>query len=158
MSEQNNPNQTDSRKPPEIKFNQPIEGPRKPERKYHEEVLGSITWALILIWAGIVFLASNFGWLDAIKIAPILPEGLEFIALGTWSLIFLGAGVLIFIEALVITFVPSLRGDKNGNFFLAAIFLGIGLSGILGWDLIWPFVLIFLGFSALASALIRRKP
>ena len=103
---------------------------------------------MILVWAGLVFLASNFGWLDAIQVSQSLPPGLEFIGLGTWSLIFLGAGVLIFIESLLSTFVPSLRSQNSGNYFLAAIFLGIGLSSIFGWDLIWPLVLIFLGISA----------
>jgi hypothetical protein len=157
MSEQNNPNQKDPNEAPAYVVNQPIEGPNKPVHKRNEEILSSITWAMILIWAGFVFLASNFGWLDAIKLTPNLPEWLNFLGLSTWSLIFLGAGVLIFIESLISTFVPSLRTDKNGNYFLAAIFLGIGLSGVVGWNLIWPFVLIFLGLSALASALIKRK-
>lgn len=175
MSDQNNQNPSESNDYPKFEINQPIEDPLK-SRKHgllksedqgplqsedthheHQDVLGSITWALILVWAGLVFLASNFGWLDTVQVSQILPEWLEFIGLSVWSLIFLGAGVFIFIEALLVTFVPSLRTNKNGNFFLAAIFLGIGLSGILGWNLIWPFVLIFLGLSALASALIRRK-
>lgn len=183
MSEQNNSN--DQQNYPDFEFNQPIEmkgsskpkkegplkskdkgplkdedlGPMASENKRHnqQDILGSITWALILVWAGLVFLASNFGWLDAVEISPILPEALDFIGLSTWSLIFLGAGVLIFIESLISTFVPSFRSNKSGNFFLSAIFLGIGLSGIFGWDLIWPFVLIFLGITALASALIKRK-
>ena len=159
MSEQNNPNPTDSGDMPSYVVNEPIEGPRKSpkQRQHNEVVLGSITWALILVWAGLVSLASNFGWLDAIQVSPSLPPGLEFIGLGTWSLIFLGAGVLIFIESLLSTFVPSLRSQNSGNYFLAAIFLGIGLSSIFGWDLIWPLVLIFLGISALVSALIKRK-
>lgn len=159
MSEQNIPNPRDPRETPTYVVNQPIEGPKKPTEQHqkNEAILGSITWALILIWAGLVFLASNFGWLNAIQVSPTLPAGLEFIGLGTWSLIFLGAGVLIFIESLLSTFVPSLRSNNSGNFFLAAIFLGIGFSSIFGWDLIWPLVLIFLGLSALASALIKRK-
>jgi hypothetical protein len=159
MSEQNNPKPIDPNDTPTYVVDQPIEGPGKSnvQHQIHEGMLSSITWALILVWAGLVFLASNFGWLDAIRVAPSLPAGIEFLGLGTWSLIFLGAGVLIFIEALLSTFVPSLRSNNNGNFFLAAIFLGIGLSSIIGWDLIWPFVLIFLGLSTLASALIKRK-
>lgn len=159
MSEQNIPNPREPQEKPTYVFNQPIEGPKKTKVQHqnHEGVLGSITWALILIWAGLVFLASNFGWLDTNQVSPSLPAGLEFIGLGTWSLIFMGAGVLIFIESLLSTFVPSLRSNNSGNYFLAAIFLGIGLSSIFGWDLIWPLVLIFLGLSALASALIKRK-
>lgn len=159
MSEQNIPNPREPQDKPEYVFNQPIEGPKKSKIQHqnHEGLLSSITWALILIWAGLVFLGSNFGWLDSIQVSPSLPAGLQFIGLGTWPLIFLGAGVLIFIESLLSTFVPSLRSSNSGNFFLAAIFLGIGFSSIFGWELIWPLVLIFLGLSALASALIKRK-
>ncbi len=159
MSEQNIPNPREPQEKPTYVFNQPIEGPKKTnvQHQNHEGMLGSITWALILIWVGLVFLASNFGWLDTIQVSPSLPEGLEFFGLSAWSLIFLGAGVLIFIESLLSTFVPSFRSNNSGNFFLAAIFLGIGLSSIFGWDLIWPLVLIFLGLSTLVSALIKRK-
>jgi hypothetical protein len=128
----------------------------KYEEKHERDPLSSLTWALILIWAGLVFLASNLGWLDQIQVQQALPEGLEFLGLSTWSVIFLGAGLIIFIEALIRTFVPAYR-SSGGNFFLAAIFLGIGLGSIFGWDLVWPFILIAMGLSALASALIRNR-
>lgn len=125
--------------------------------RHDNDKLGSFTWAVILIWAGLVFLASNLGFLDKIQIEQSLPEGLEFLGLSTWSVIFLGAGLIIFLEAVIRTFVPTYRSSAGGNFFLAAIFLGIGLGGIFGWNLIWPFVLIAMGLSALASALIRKR-
>lgn len=127
------------------------------EEKHNRDPLSALTWALILIWAGLVFLASNLGWLDQLRVQQVLPEGLEFLGLSTWSVIFLGAGVLVFFEALIRTFVPAYRSSTGGSFFLAAIFLGIGLGGIFGWDVVWPFILIALGLSALASALIRKK-
>jgi hypothetical protein len=65
--------------------------------------------------------------------------------------------VIVFIEALIRTFVPAYRSSTGGSFFLAAIFLGIGLSGLFGWELVWPFVLIVLGLSTLASALVRSR-
>ena len=126
------------------------------EEKHDRDPLSSLTWAVILIWAGFTFLASNLGLLDRLQMEQMLPEGFEFVGLSTWSVIFLGAGVIIFIEALIRTFVPAYR-STNGNFFLAAIFLGIGLSGIFGWDVVWPFILIALGISSLASALIKNR-
>jgi len=125
--------------------------------KHDQDPLSSLTWALILIWAGLVFLASNLGWLDQIKSQPLGIEGITITSPSTWSIIFLGAGVLVFLEAIVRTFIPAFRSSTGGNFFLAAIFLGIGLGGIFGWTLVWPFILIAMGLSALASALIRRK-
>jgi len=125
--------------------------------KHDQDPLSSLTWALILIWAGLVFLASNLGWLDQFETQGLGIEGFHIADLSVWSIIFLGAGVLVFLEAIVRTFIPAFRSSTGGNFFLAAIFLGIGLGGIFGWTLVWPFILIAMGLSALASALIRRK-
>ncbi len=129
----------------------------KHEEKHHDDPLSSFSWALILIWAGLVFLASNFGWLDQFQFEQPLPEPLHIVGLSRWPLIFLGAGVIIFAEALIRTFVPAYGTSSGGNFVLAAIFLGIGLSGIFSWQLVWPIILIGLGISALASGLIRNR-
>jgi len=129
----------------------------KQREKHDQDPLSSLAWALILIWAGLVYLANNLGWLDQIQIQQVLPEGIEFIGLKPWALIFLGAGVIIFFEALIRTFVPAYRSSTGGNFVLAAIFIGIGLSMIFTWELIWPFILIGMGLAALASALVRGR-
>ena len=129
----------------------------KHEEKHSQDPLSGIAWALILIWAGLVFLASNMGWLDRIQVQLVLPDGLEFLGLRTWYVIALGAGVILFAAALLRTFVPAFRSSTGESFFWAAIFLGIGLSGIFGWQLIWPLVLIGLGLAALANALIRSR-
>ena len=102
-------------------------------------------------------MANNLGWLDQIQLQFALPEGFEFLGLRTWYVIALGAGLILFLEALVRTFVPAYRGSTGGNYFLAAIFLGIGLSGIFGWQLIWPLVLIGLGLASLANAFFRSR-
>ena len=126
------------------------------EAKQRSDRLGSIVWALILIWAGLVFTANNLGWLDSIRTTLTLPGGISIADVSTWSVIFLGAGALIFFEALVRTFAKPYRSSVGGNFVLAAVFLGIGLSAIFSWQAVWPFVLIAMGISALFSALIRR--
>ena len=53
------------------------------EEKWQRDPLNAAAWALILIWGGIVLLASNLGLLDWF---PFL-EG--------WSLFFLGAGAIL---------------------------------------------------------------
>ncbi len=130
---------------------------KKQEEKSNQDSLSALAWALILIWAGLVFLASNLGWLDRIQVQFAMPDGLEFLGLRTWSVIALGAGLILFVEALTRTFVPAYRSSTGGNYFLAAIFLGIGLNGIFGWQLVWPFILIGLGLASLANALVQRR-
>jgi len=130
---------------------------QKHAEKTNQDPLSAMAWALILIWAGLAFLASNLGWLDQIPNQFVLPEGFQIQGLGTWSVIALGAGVILFVEALIRTFVPAYRSSTGGNYFLAAIFLGIGLNGIFGWQLVWPLVLIGLGLAALASAFFRHR-
>jgi len=153
MSDQNNSNY-DFEEKTEEKYEKEDE---KTNEKHDRDPLSSITWAFILIWAGLVFLASNLGWLDQIQFQQIEFEGISFTGLSNWSLIFLGAGVIVFLEAIIRTFVPAYRSSTGGNFFLAAIFLGIGLGGIFGWSVVWPFILIAMGLSALASALIQNR-
>jgi len=142
----------------QIDDNENFEEKSEKEGKNHNgDSLSALVWALILIWAGLVFLASNMGWLDQIQAQQFLPEELHFIGLSTWSVIFLGAGGIVFVEAMIRILVPAYRSSSSGNFFLAAIFLGIGLGGIFGWRLVWPFLLIAMGLSALANALVQRR-
>jgi hypothetical protein len=129
----------------------------KRDEKGHEDPLSSLVWALILIWAGLVFLGENLGLLDAIVADPVQIGYVTIQQVSTWSMIFSGAGVLIFVEGIIRTFVPAYRSSTGGNFFLAAVFLGIGLGGLIGYSLVWPFILIAMGFAALASALIRNR-
>ena len=124
--------------------------------KHSSDRLSSLIWALILIWAGLVFLAANMGWLNAVSNYITLPAGVTFVGMSTWSVIFLGAGVLVFLEAMIRSFSKSYRSSTGGNFVLAAVFLGVGLGAIFGWNAVWPFVLIAMGVSALLGALIRR--
>lgn len=130
---------------------------KKHNSKHQDDRLDSLTWALILIWAGLVFLARNLGWLEQIQVTQPFPEVINIVGLSTWSLIALGAGLLILVEGLIRIIVPAYRSSFGGNFFLAAIFIGIGVSGIFGWRLVWPFILIAMGFSALVSALVQSR-
>ena len=126
--------------------------------KGHGDPLGSLAWAVILIWAGLIFLADNLGWLANINLPQaVLPAGMEMIKLSTWTLIFLGAGVIGLLEGILRLFFPAWRNSAGGTFFMAILFLGIGLGNIFGWSVVWPLVLIGLGLSALAGALIRFK-
>lgn len=122
------------------------------------DFLGDVAWALILIWAGLVFLANNLGWLAGWQLPQsVMPKGLEALSLGTWSLIFLGAGVILLLEGLLKLLIPSRRSGMGGAFLTGFIFLGITLSNLYDWDVIFPLILIGLGLTALLSALVRER-
>ena len=132
------------------------------EEKWQRDRLGSIVWALILIWAGFVLLAGNLGILDAFNAffeqlgfqLAELPVKLPFIQLSSWSLIFLGAGILLLAEVVVRLLFPTYRRPVLGTAIMAIVFLGIGMGS---WGMIWPLVLIVVGLALLLGGLFRRK-
>ena len=132
------------------------------EEKWRRDSLGSIVWALILIWAGFVFLAGNMGILDGFNnlLAELglqtaeLPFKVPFLRLESWSLIFAGAGVLLLSEVVIRLLLPAYRKPVLGTAILAVIFLGIGLGT---WGLILPLVLIIAGLAILLGAFFKPK-
>jgi hypothetical protein len=132
------------------------------EEKWQRDSLGSIVWALILIWAGFVFLASNMGLLNAfnnllagIGLQPAeLPFKVPFLQLEAWSLIFTGAGVLLLAEVVIRLIFPSYRKPVLGTAIMAVVALGFGLGA---WGLILPLVLIIAGLAIILGALFRPK-
>ena len=123
------------------------------EEKYRRDPLGTLVWAIILIWAGVVWLANNFGYLDRFRnLFSDLPFDFPF-AREVWALFFLGAGVILLIEVLIRLTVPDYRRPVLGTFILAVVFFGIGLGS---WQLIWPLVLIVIGLSILLRGMFRK--
>jgi NADH:ubiquinone oxidoreductase subunit H len=118
------------------------------DEKWRRDPLGSIAWAAILIWAGIVFLLDNLNWLQT--------WGPPFDRIEAWSLVFAGAGVIFLGIVLVRLFVPEYRRPVVGTLILALVFLGVGLREIVRADIIWPIVLIALGAAFLLGGIFRR--
>ncbi len=131
------------------------------EKVEQRDTLSSVVWAGMLIWAGLVFLAANTGWLDAIItrsfIARYLPDEMVMFEPVIWGIIMLGAGIILLAEAVIRLLVPTLKHRVMGTLILGVVFVGIGLGNFFGWDLIWPFILILLGVSVLLGGLLRPK-
>ena len=132
------------------------------EKVEERDTLSSVVWASILIWAGLVFLAVNSGWLDRVlavsSIAKYLPKGMEVFEPAVWGIIMLGAGLILLVETIVRLLVPQFNKHLGGTLIAAAIFTAIGLGNIFqNWTLIWPFMLIALGATILLGGLLRKK-
>ena len=127
------------------------------EEKYRRDPLSPIIWGLILLWAGTVLLLSNLGMLDSLLHQTFnAPLWVGRLAQG-WSLVMLGAGVILLVEVVIRLLVPIYRRSVVGTVILAIIFIGIGLGDFIGWNIIWPLVLIGLGLVIVARGLFRRK-
>ena len=115
------------------------------DEKWRRDPLSAGVWALILIWAGLTLLAGNLGLFDGIEQI----EG--------WDLFFAGAGLILVGEVALRLLVPAYRGPVIGTTIIAAVFLGIGLGGLLNWGIVWGLVIIAFGAYVLFRGLRRGQ-
>ena len=118
--------------------------------KWRNDPLGAVIWALILIWAGLVFLAQNLGWLTRFELDNV------------WGLVFIGAGLIVWLEVLIRLVLPQYRRPVVGTFIFGIILLGIGVGITFGttpqmWGVIFALVVIAVGVSILLRGLGRRS-
>jgi hypothetical protein len=124
------------------------------EEKYRNDPVSAAVWACIFIWAGLVLLAGNLGFLDWITADPDAPF---FFWPNTWGLIMLGAGVIVLMGALVRVMVPSYRRSITGDLILGAILIGIGLGNVFGFQITLPLILIVIGLSIILRGRRRER-
>jgi hypothetical protein len=117
------------------------------EEKWRRDPIDAATWALILIWAGLVLLAANLGLFERLETV----EG--------WDIFFIGAGVLLLLQVGARLLFPAYRQPFRGTLILAVVFLGIGLSGLVTWN--WGVIvglgIIIIGLSLLLGGLRRPR-
>jgi len=111
------------------------------ERRHRSpDMLGQVVWAAILVFAGLIFLADNLGYLPGARDA------------NPWQWIMFGAGGLLVIEALIRLVSVEFKGAAVGRLILGLILLGLGTSAVFGISLSaawWPVILIVIGLSLL---------
>ncbi|MBE9474241.1 MAG: hypothetical protein IMY85_05065 [Chloroflexi bacterium] len=134
---------------------------KSPDEKYRRDPLGSIIWACILIWAGVVLLLNQLGYLEQLK-ETLFARQAEWTRgfpgdFSIWGLIFLGAGVILLIEVLLRLLIPAYRKSVTGTIILAFVFIGIGLGNVLRWEFIFALVLIAIGLSIIVGSFTRKR-
>lgn len=131
------------------------------EEKWQRDPLGSLVWASILIWAGVVLLASNLGafdlltdFLERLRIGEDLPFEPPFVSVEGWSVFFFGAAAILLIEAAIRLLVPAYRRPVVGTLILAIVFLGLAFGT---FNCVFPLILIAIGVSILLRNLGRKE-
>jgi len=115
------------------------------EQKWRRDPVEAATWAIVLIWIGLVLLGENMGLFDGIEALP------------AWSIGFLGAGVIVLLVAVFRLLVPAYRRPLAGSLILAAVLIGVGLGEVVGWVVIGPLIVIAIGVGILLSGVFLRR-
>ncbi len=114
------------------------------EEKGASDRPGTLSWALVLIMAGLVLLAANVG---------LLPDGDGG---STFGIILMGAGVIVALEVLFRYLRPEYRRPLRGRLVLAIVLFVVGAGSSIGWEHTWPVVLIGIGVAILVGSMTRR--
>lgn len=115
------------------------------EKDWRRDPLGGTIWALILIWAGIVLLAttlelSYFDWLDWGR---------------AWGAILIGAALILVLEVALRLMIPSYAAPLRGRIILASILGIIGLDNFFPGVQLWPLIIIAVGLLILVRGFTR---
>lgn len=125
--------------------------------KWRSDPMGRIVGAVILIWAGIVFLVGNTnGWAALGKGLPGI-AGQYLKQAGPWELLALGAGLIFLAEVLVRILVPEYRRPVFGTLIFSLFLIGLGTSAFFNWEIFWPVALVALGLVILLRAVVWRR-
>jgi len=131
---------------------------KSPEEKWRNDPLGTLIFACVLIWAGIVLLLENMGTLDKWTSNVIASTNWTFLAdHEPWQYIALGAGVLVVIEIVLRLLVPAYRRSVVGSIIWAIVLIGLGLGGWINWNVLWPLIIIVLGLSIIFRGVFKKS-
>ena len=116
------------------------------DEKYHRNPLGFVSWALIIIWLGVILLLQNIEAFDVSSDD------------NWWGVFAWGVGVIIIAEALLRLTMPRWRHGITGSLIWGAIAIGVGFGLWFGnWEVIGPIVVIAVGVGILLSRILPRR-
>lgn len=113
---------------------------RHSRRKERQRFTG-MWWAVVLIWAGLIFGAESLELLPQIGGADA----------GSW--IFAGAGMASILGSIYRVLSPEYSDPTTWDWIWGAFCLIIGLGGFTDIEIFWPFILILAGLVLSASVL-----
>jgi hypothetical protein len=126
---------------------------REKDEQNRSDSISTLVWGAIFIWAGLVLLADNLGYLAGLGLRGDTVPGVFPFRISTWGLIFTGAGVIVLLEVAVRLIMPEYRRHVAGSIILGFVFIGIGLGNLISWNIIGALVLIAVGVVILLRAL-----
>jgi hypothetical protein len=107
--------------------------------------LETLWWAVMLIWAGLIFGADSVGLMPQIGDAD------------AWSWIFLGAGVIAVLGNLYRLTLSNVPNPTTWDWVWGSLCLIIGLGGFTTINIAWPLILILIGGVILVSVFWMRN-
>lgn len=106
--------------------------------------LEGLWWAVVFIWAGLVFGA------DSMAILPQIGDA------DAWSWIFVGAGVIAIFGNLFRLTSSQVPNPTTWDWIWGSFCLIIGLGGFTNMNIAWPLILILIGGLTLISVFWRQ--
>jgi hypothetical protein len=113
------------------------------DEKFRRDPVRGITFAIILIWGGIV------AFIETADIGK--PEWWQ-----AWSVFLAGTGIILLIKALF-RLRPEHRRPIGGTLVIGIILVCLGLADIIGWAYSWPIILIAVGLIIIGIVFFRRR-
>jgi hypothetical protein len=128
------------------------------DEKWRRDPISAVIWAILLIYAGVILLAYNLGYLETWLANLAAATSLTFLAdLQVWSVILLGAGIILLIEVLIRLLIPEYRRGVAGTIIAAFVLISIALGNQIGWTLVLPLILIGVGLAILVRGIFGRR-
>jgi hypothetical protein len=132
------------------------------EEKWQRDPISAISWALILIWVGVVLLLYNLDQISSLVdfVAGLnlpladLPFDIPFFYPEAWQIFFLGAGVIVTLEIITRLLFPTYRRQIVGSVLWAGILFGLALGN---WEIVVPASVIAAGLVILLGGFTKRR-